>query len=149
MSPWSRREELLQLLRAYLDNRKQRKQLQGRKCQKSIWIRELFNARLKSTGDAYILVNQLRLVDREYHFRYTRMSKERLDHLLNLISPRITKKDTQLRQAIPAMDKLYITLQFLADGRSQLSLALSYRIGRTTVSNIIKDVCNAIYEELR
>ena len=35
-------------------------------------------------------------------YRYLRMSPERYDHLLRLVSPLITKQDTNLREAIPA-----------------------------------------------
>ena len=116
--PCWRRTRLLMLLDQYLENLQETNRLKGRKYKRSVWIRELF----RQPGDFDILVNDLRATDREYHFHYTRMSKERFDHLLTLIFPKITKQDTHLRPAKPASEKLYMTLQFLADGRSQIGL---------------------------
>ena len=42
-----------------------------------------------------------------------------------------------------------LTLQFLATGESQQSLSFSYRIGKATVSKIVRETCDAIYEVLR
>ena len=64
------------------------------------------------------------------------MSKERFDHLLEMIRDRITKKDTTLREAISvsAEERLVITLRYLASGMSQQDLCWSFRVGRTTAS---------------
>ena len=77
------------MLDQYLENLQETNRLKGRKYKRSVWIRELF----RQPGDFDILVNDLRATDREYHFHYTRMSKECFDHLLTLISPKITKQD--------------------------------------------------------
>ena len=60
------------------------------------------------------IVNIIRLRenDREFHFKYTRMSKERFDHLLSRVRDKITKKDTQMRAAITAEERLLITLRY-------------------------------------
>ena len=77
------------------------------------------------------------------------MSKERFDHLLGLLrEKKITKKDTVLREAITAEERLAITLRYLTSGISQQDLCWSFRVGRTTVSNILKEVCTAIYDVL-
>ena len=39
-------------------------------------------------------------------------------------------------------------LRFLASGKSQQSLSFTYRLGKSTVSNIIKKTCDDIYEKL-
>ncbi|XP_066910825.1 putative nuclease HARBI1 [Clytia hemisphaerica] len=77
------------------------------------------------------------------------MTPSRFEHLLSLIQHRISKKTTRMRQPISARERLSVTLRFLATGESQQSLSFSYRIGRTTVSNIISEVCQAIYECLK
>ena len=76
------------------------------------------------------------------------MSKERFDHLLSLVREKITKKDTRLREAITAEERLVITLRYLSAGMLQQDLCYSFRIGRTTVSNILKEVCDTIYDVL-
>ena len=46
-------------------------------------------------------------------------------------------------------ERLSITLRYLATGESQQSLSFSYRIGRITVSNILSEVCKAIFDCLK
>ena len=76
------------------------------------------------------------------------MSPERFEHLLQLTGHKLSKKDTRFRKAIPTAEGLALTLCFLASGDSQKSLSFAFRIGTTTVSNIISETCIAIKEEL-
>ena len=59
-----------------------------------------------------------------------------------------TKEDTYFRKAISAGEKLAVTLCFLATGESQQSLSLAYLIGKSTLSRIIRETCDAIFEVL-
>ena len=77
------------------------------------------------------------------------MSPNRFQHLLELVRPLITKKDTKMRKVILAEERLAVTLHFLATGDSQQSLSFSFRMGKTTVSNIVTDTSNAIYQVLK
>ena len=45
--------------------------------------------------------------------------------------------------------RLAITLRYLASGNSQQSLGWTYCIGKTTISKIIKETTNAIWEVLK
>ena len=76
------------------------------------------------------------------------MSKERYDHLHELVQPLITKKDTHFRKSISSQERLIITLRYLSTGCSQQSLSYAFRVGRSTVSEIIKNTCDAIYQVL-
>ena len=76
------------------------------------------------------------------------MSKERFEHLLSLLENRIKKQETRFRKSISARERLVITLRFLASGSSQQTLSYAFRHGRSTISSIIQDVCDAIYEIL-
>ena len=73
---------------------------------------------------------------RELFFRYFRLSPERFDHLLTLVREQIEKKNT---------GRLAITFRYLTSGETQQSLSYSYRIGRSTLSAIIVEICKAIY----
>ena len=77
------------------------------------------------------------------------MSPNRFQHLLELVRPLITKRDTKMRKAIIAEERLAVTLRFLATGDSQQSLSFSFRMGKTTVSNIITETSNVIYQVLK
>ena len=68
------------------------------------------------------------------------MSPERYDHLLQLVSPLITKQDTNLHEAILAGERLAVMLRFLASGESHQSLSFAYRIGKSTLSRILRQL---------
>ena len=58
-----------------------------------------------------------------YHFKnFTRMSKSEFEFLLNAIGPRITKRGTNMRSAIPITTRLVITLRFVTTGDSYRTL---------------------------
>ena len=65
----------------------------------------------KLHNEYFTLDQSLRDSDREMHYWYLRMSKERFDHLLSLVREEITKKDTKMREAISAEERLVMTLR--------------------------------------
>ena len=77
------------------------------------------------------------------------MSPDTFQHLLTLVGPIITKKDTHLRDAIGAAEHLSLTIHYLAYGDSQQSLSFAYRISRSSVLSIIHETCAAIWEALK
>ena len=54
------------------------------------------------------------------------MSKERFDHLLDLVKDKISKKDTNMREAITVEERLVITLFFIKNEHVTNSKALVY-----------------------
>ena len=76
------------------------------------------------------------------------MSPESFDYILSLVSPLISKQTTKLREPSSAAERLAQTLRFLASENSQQSMSFSYRVGRQTVSSIIKETCRAIWQVL-
>ena len=77
------------------------------------------------------------------------MSPEQYDNLLRLVSPLITKQDTNLHEAIPAGERLAVTLRFLVSGESQQSLSFAYRIRKSALSRILRETCDAIFSVLK
>ena len=76
------------------------------------------------------------------------MSPERLEHLLGLVGSLIQKKDTILRKAIPAAERLMLTIRVLASGDSQVSLSCLFRMGEKSVSRIVSETSEAIIQFL-
>jgi len=76
------------------------------------------------------------------------MSPERFEHLLSLVGPHITRKQCRSRIPITAGERLVITIQYLATGDSQLSQSFNFRVGRSTVSSIVRSTCEAIWKAL-
>ena len=48
----------------------------------------------------------------------------------------------------PAGERLAITMHLFASGESQQSLSFAYLIGKSTLSHIIRETCDAIFEAL-
>ena len=61
----------------------------------------------------------------------------------------ITKQDTNLREAVSAGERLAVTLRFLASGKSQQSPFFAYRIGKSTLSRILRKTCDDIFSVLK
>ena len=76
------------------------------------------------------------------------MSAETFEQLLTMVGPIISKKDTCMREVIGAAERLSLTIHYLAEGASQQSMSFQYRIGRSTISGIIHETCQAIWEAL-
>ncbi|XP_067122841.1 uncharacterized protein [Centruroides vittatus] len=81
--------------------------------------------------------------------RFLRMPIETFAKLLRLIEPDITKQNTRWRDAISAHDRLCLTLRFLATGETFRSLSYTFRVGRTTVTKIVRETCFAIWKRLK
>ena len=76
------------------------------------------------------------------------MSPERFEHLFNLVGRLIAKEDTNYRKSIPAKKRLVITLRYLAVGCSQRTLSLGFRVSKSTVSKMLKEICETLYTPL-
>ena len=55
---------------------------------------------------------------------------------------------TVFRNPVSPGERLAVTLRFLATGDSMQTIAFSYRLGHSTVCNIIDDTCEAIWNVL-
>ena len=76
------------------------------------------------------------------------MSPESFVFLLPKVGPLINKQATRLRQPIPAAERPALTTRYLASGDSQQSMSFSYRMGKATLTNIIQETCQAIWDAL-
>ena len=80
-------------------------------------------------------------------FRYMRMTPNRFEHLFTLVGHRIEKRTTRIWKLISALQRLGLTLRYLATGESQQSLSLSYRIGKSIVCQIVCETALSIYNQ--
>lgn len=76
------------------------------------------------------------------------MNVEEIEFVLNKVAPLITKQDTNMRLSISAKERLVLTLRFLATGESFSSLNYQFRVGRSTISKIVIETCEALYQTL-
>ena len=129
------------LLRRYRRKRKLRELQMMTK--RRFWVRDIYLNR--PTLGAYGTLFKELHADREYFFRYIRMSPDRFQHLLSLVAEDIIKDTTNCRVPVSPEERLALTLRFLASGESQQSLCYSFRLGKSTVSKIVAETCSAIY----
>ena len=74
------------------------------------------------------------------------MTPSQFHYLLNELRSRISKTDTTFRKSIDPGLKLALTLRFLAAGDSQVSLSYAYRVSKSSVTLIIGDVLDALWD---
>lgn len=113
-----------------------------------IWVRDWI-ARRANLGASTRLLAEMRDVDTEGYKNHLRMLPHQFDTLLSKVEASIQKRDTHLRDAIPARVKLEITLRFLAVGDSLHTLEALHRVARSTISQFIPEVCAAITMALK
>ena len=69
------------------------------------------------------------------------------NEILQRITPRISRQDTNWRKALEPGLRLAITLRFLATGKAYKSMALNFRCGANSISKLVPDTCEAIIQE--
>ncbi|KAJ8956450.1 hypothetical protein NQ318_010764 [Aromia moschata] len=77
------------------------------------------------------------------------MDQESFDYLLELVRPDIEMKDTNMREAISASQRLSITLRYLASGIDLEDLKFTCAIAPQTLEFIIMETCSAITKALK
>uniref|UniRef100_A0A8C5MRF4 DDE Tnp4 domain-containing protein n=1 Tax=Leptobrachium leishanense TaxID=445787 RepID=A0A8C5MRF4_9ANUR len=77
------------------------------------------------------------------------MSIASFDELLSRVREPLTKRDTNMRPAIPPEEMLVITLRYLGSGCSLKDLHYSFRVGRSTAGEIVRKVCQTIWETMK
>ncbi|XP_067950445.1 uncharacterized protein [Watersipora subatra] len=78
-----------------------------------------------------------------------RVTPQCFNHILESIKEDIVKSDTQLRKVISAELRLTLTLLYLATGDSIKLIAMFFRVGLSTVREIIYTTCDSIWDRLR
>ena len=115
---------------------------------RKVWARKWL-LRRPEKGVFYTLFKELALEDSGGFREFMRMPYEKFCELAEVVSENITKENTVIRMAIPPRERLALTLRFLVTGESFESLSFQFRIGKTTIGNIVLEVCSAIYDSLR
>ncbi|KAL8624635.1 hypothetical protein ACOMHN_045170 [Nucella lapillus] len=121
-----------------------------RKVRRTVWVRNwLTEARRRELSHYYNLLQIIHDDDADpWTFKnYTRVTPEIFLEILDRIRPRITKEDTVMRLAIEPGLKLAVALRYMATGDSYGSLAYAFRVGFSTVSMFVPQVCQTIFVE--
>ena len=73
----------------------------------------------------------------------------KFDELLTRVDMRITKQNTNYREALEPDLKLAFTLRHLAPGTKYHTMSYGRRVPHNTISLLITKVCQAIIEEYK
>jgi hypothetical protein len=79
---------------------------------------------------------------------FCRISSADFEYLLNKIGPYISKNDLKWGKAIPAKERLAVTLRFLVTGDSFQSLYYFFRFSSQVILNIVLKVCKVLIFDL-
>ncbi|XP_029677097.1 protein ALP1-like [Formica exsecta] len=90
----------------------------------------------------------MEIEDKKKFVNYFRMDPIIFQESLKLVGPSIVKQYV-IRDPIPPETRLHITLRYLASGDSMASISYAYRIGNNTVSKIISETCEEIWNALK
>jgi len=85
----------------------------GKHGRRTAWI-----AKRRQYGAYHGLVREIRDSDPAAYRKFLRMDDDSFSILLQRIAPTIQRQDTVLRKAIPAEERLSLTLRYLAISRS-------------------------------
>jgi hypothetical protein len=131
---------VLAILLLHEDEEKSRK---NRQC----WVRSWISLR-KERGYYHQLIPELRATDTKAYQEFMRMDHFHFQLLVDELSPRIYKQDTIMRESIKPAEMCCLAIRYLATGESFRSLEYQFRISRHTISRIVIEVCQAIFEIL-
>nr|XP_050030563.2 uncharacterized protein LOC126526745 [Dermacentor andersoni] len=148
----SEEEEIVTILlcnsmMAMLQELRRAEQPRSRQRRRRWWVRPSLQERDR-LGQANNLLPLLRDRDVEYYRDFLRMSPSSFNTLMELLGPRIAKKDTRFRKAIPTDHRLAQVIRLLAVGDTLRSSAFNFLAGRSTTCNLVSEVCLAIWEVL-
>ena len=80
------------------------------------WVRKWLQHR-EQFGAYKQLMQEMILLDISRYRNFLRMDSSSFEELLNKVGQKITFRDTTMRNAIPAGERLAVTLRFLATGK--------------------------------
>ncbi|XP_055714493.1 uncharacterized protein LOC129808727 [Phlebotomus papatasi] len=140
MCDFSEEEEVLILYTAFVLCKRTRQAKRRR-----VWAREWLLTR-PSHGFVENLYDNIASGDFFGHNDFLRMTSEEFEELLQIVGPYLQKKTTKMREPIPPKSRLIITLRHLATGESQSSLTYLFVIAQNTISNIINETAQFLYQ---
>jgi len=117
------------------------------KKQRRTWTKEWLKNRQQYTHEK--LLTELRNFEKNDFKNFLRMDDECFDEILNLVNPFIKKQNTSMREAIPASQRLSVTLRYLATGNTFEDLKFISAISPQSIGKIVIETCEALIYCLR
>jgi hypothetical protein len=118
---------------------------ESRKERKRCWTRSWITER-NTKGCFHQLLPELAAYDTPAFENFMRMDFDHFNKIVDCLSERLCKKDTIMRECIKPAEMCCLAIRYLATGESFRSLEFQFRISRVTISKIVVEVCQALYE---
>ena len=115
--------------------------------ERRVWTREWIKRR-EELGAYHTLFRELAAEDTLGFGEYMRMPHAKFLELVEVVGPLLTKQETHMKTSIAPNERLALAIRYLATGETFQSLSFQFRIGKSAVSQIVMEVCGAIYQVL-
>ena len=110
----------------------------------NMWVRPWLLQR-EERGAYHNIMAELYATDIPGFTDFMRMTPEFLEK--TRLEPRLARQATNYRAPISVGEQLALTIRYLATGESYTSLCCQFRLGRSTISKFLPEVCRAIQDE--
>ena len=112
----------------------------------NMWVRPWLLQREERGGGYHNIMADLYATDIPGFTNYMRMTPEFFEMIKTRLEPRLAMQATNYRVPISVGEKLALTIRYLATGESYTSLSCQFRVGRSTISKFLPEVCRAIQD---
>ena len=112
----------------------------------NMWVRPWLLQR-EERGAYHNIMAELYATDIPGFTNFMRMTPEFFEMTKTRLEPRLARQATNYRAPISVGEKLALTIRYLATGESYTSLSCQFRVGRSTISKFLPEVCRAIQDE--
>lgn len=113
--------------------------------EKRWWTRPWLLERNKK-GYFHQLLPELAVHDTPSFEKFMRMDFAHFEKIVGFLSEKLYKQDTVMRESIKPAEMCSLAIRYLATGESFRSLEFQFRISRHSISRIVMEVCQALYE---
>jgi hypothetical protein len=120
---------------------------QHERAKKRFWVRSWL-LRRPLYGQYEQLMSELAREDIEGFKNFQRVDPDLFQELLAKVGPHIQRQSTNMRIPLEPGIRLAITLRYLATGNSYKSLEYGFRVANNTISSIVPETCQALYDVL-
>ena len=95
----------------------------------------------RGEGAYHNIMAELYATDIPGFTNFMRMTPEFFEMIKTRLEPRLARQATNYRAPISVGEKLALTIRYLATGESYTSLSCQFRVGRSTFSKFLPEVC--------
>jgi len=133
-------------IRLLLLEKREKEEEKRRNRKKRVWMKTWIKRRPEH-GAYDRLMEELRCEDEASFENFMRFPVVLFQEFVDIIGPKVQRKDTSYRPALPAALKIAVTLRYLATGNTYQDLHFHFRLGVNSICLAIPEVCQAILDE--